>query len=138
MKGLRLWVAATVVASCLLVPQAARAEAYPENAGWGVLAVFANVGYMPAKTIYALAGGLTGGFAYAFTGGNYETARSVWEMSLGGTYVLTPSMLRGEQPIHFAGAPRDGYVATTPAEYPAEPPPVDYRSHRGEESLPAS
>ena len=131
MKGLRLWMAAAAVASCLAVPQAVRAEAYPENAGWGALAVGANLGYMPAKTIYAVMGGITGGFAYALTGGNFDTASNIWEKSLGGTYVLTPSMIRGEDPIAFAGA-------SGPADYVSDPPTPEYQSNRVEEGLPAS
>jgi hypothetical protein len=139
MKGLRLWVAASVVASSLVVPQAARAEQYPENAGWGALAVLANFGYMPVKLLYAVGGGITGGIAYGLTGGDYETARNVWEMSLGGTYVLTPSMLRGEQPIHFAGTASETSVSEAPADTPvSDTPPIDYQSNRVEETLPAS
>ena len=115
MKGMRLWVAAAVVASSLLATQAARAEEpYQENAGWGALALPSNFGYMPVKTIYAIGGGITGGFAYALTGGDYQTASNVWERSLGGTYVLTPSMIRGEQPINFAGSGSDTSVSDAP------------------------
>jgi hypothetical protein len=89
---------------------------------------------MPAKTLYAVGGGITGGFTYALTGGDYDTARNVWEMSLGGTYVMTPSMLRGEQPIHFAGTASE----TSVSEAPTDPPPADYQSNRVEETLPAS
>ncbi len=132
MKGLRLVVAAAVVAASLAAPRVARAE-YGDEAGWGVLSVIANVGYMPAKTIYALTGGLTGGLAYVCTGGSYETASSVWTPSLGGTYALTPSMLRGEEPIAFAGgASSDRVVSDAPAdEAPSQ-------HGRREESLPAS
>jgi hypothetical protein len=131
--------AAAVVASSLVAAEVARAEAepYQENAGWGALAVLANIGYMPAKTLYAVGGGLTGGFAYALTGGNYQTARDVWEMSLGGTYVVTPSMVRGEQPIHFAGTASDTSASDVSGST-TETPPTDYRSNRVEETLPAS
>ena len=61
MKGWRTLVVAAAVAATLGAPRAVRAEDYPNQAGWGVLAVLANVGYMPAKMIYALTGGLTGG-----------------------------------------------------------------------------
>ena len=136
MKRWRLLVAAAAVAACLGNPNVARAsEDYPENAGWGVLAVFANLGYMPVKTVYAVLGGLTGGFAYVFTAGSYETASNIWSMSMGGTYVLTPSMIRGEDPILFAGSSTRDSGAVT------EAPPVDETQSnrsRHEESLPAS
>jgi hypothetical protein len=140
-------VASAALVSLLAAPAAVRAEEPAESAGWGVLAVFANVGYMPAKTIYALMGGLTGGLAFVCTGGDLETASSVWEPSLGGTYVLTPSMIRGEDPILFAGGSADGQTTTDQAASGAQvgegdAPDVidtdDVRTRRNEEALPAS
>jgi len=133
MKGWRLLVAAAVVAASLGMPRVARAE-YQDEAGWGVLSVIANVGYMPAKTIYALMGGLTGGLAYVCTGGSYDTASTIWEMSLGGTYALTPRMLRGEDGIAFAGGGSQAQAAVSEAPAPEE----QTTSGRVEESLPAS
>ena len=133
MKGLKLVVAAALVAATLGAPRVARAE-YGDEAGWGVLSVLANIGYMPVKTVYATLGGLTGGLAYICTGGSYDTASSIWTPSMGGTYALTPAMLRGEEPIQFAGSSGGGSVAeeTSPVEE-ARP-----QHGRREESLPAS
>ncbi len=133
MKGLRLMVAAALVAATLGAPRVARAE-YADDAGWGVLTVFANLGYMPVKTVYAVLGGLTGGLAYVCTGGSYDTASAIWSPSLGGTYALTPAMLRGEEPIAFAGGGTSGGSVANEASSD-EPPP---RHGRREESLPAS
>ena len=99
----RTVVAALVLMASLGTAQPARA-AFLEDAGWGVLTVLSNVIYMPSKIVYATLGGITGGFAFALTGGDIDTANTVWGPSLGGTYVLTPSMLRGDEPIHFAPA----------------------------------
>ena len=129
-------VAATALAASLVMPNVAWAEEYPESAGWGVLAVFANLGYMPVKTVYAVIGGITGGFAYACTGGSYETASSIWSMSLGGTYVLSPAMIRGEEPIYFAGGPSEGSAVTEAPETPA--PDVQSSRGRRDEGLPPS
>ena len=143
MKGWRMMVAAAAVAVSLSAPRPARAD-YAEDAGWGVLTVLANVVYMPVKTVYATLGGITGGLAYACTVGDFETASNIWQASLGGTYVLTPSMVRGEDPIAFAGntAPTSAPAAsdsatnaTAAAPAPATPPAT--RSRR-EESLPSS
>ena len=71
--------------------------------GIGVGTIATNLIYMPAKFVYATLGGLTGGFAYCLTGGRMDIANAVWRPSLGGTYVVTPSMLRGEDPIYFSG-----------------------------------
>jgi hypothetical protein len=139
MKGWRLVVAVAAVTTSIVMPRLAVAEdPYPESAGWGVLAVLVNVGYMPVKTVYATIGGVTGGLAYACTGGGYDTASDIWQASLGGTYVLTPSMIRGETPIAFAGdssadaASSETSSETTTVEQPTQ------RSHRGEEGLPPS
>jgi hypothetical protein len=95
--------------------------------GWGVLTVLANVVYVPAKLVYAGLGGLTGGMALGLTGGDTKTAESVWEPSIFGNYFLTPSMVQGQEPFSFAGAPmaappRENVEPPAPAPY-APPPP---------------
>jgi hypothetical protein len=104
MRGLQGLAGALVLAATLGTAGQARAE-FAEDAGWGALTILANVGYMPAKLMYAAFGGLTGGLAYGLTAGDYQTAETVWSTSMGGTYVLTPRMLQGEDAIAFAGTP---------------------------------
>jgi len=98
----RTVLAAVVLATSLGTARPARAE-FLGDAGWGLLTVLANVGYMPVKLTYALLGGLTGGLALGLTGGDLDTAEKVWVTSMGGTYAITPGMLRGEDEIAFAG-----------------------------------
>jgi hypothetical protein len=93
----------TVVLLCLSSSTAV-AQEYGREAGFGVLAVTTNLFYMPAKLVYALVGGFTGSLAFLLTAGNSDAAHSVWSPSLGGTYVITPAMLRSEEPILFSGA----------------------------------
>lgn len=76
---------------------------YASDFGLGVGAVFVDLVYMPLKFVYATLGGLTGGLAYVLTAGRSDTATAIWRPSLGGTYVITPTMLRGDEPIHFSG-----------------------------------
>jgi hypothetical protein len=71
--------------------------------GWGMAAVGTNLGYMPAKMLYAVAGGFVGLMAWGVTGGNTDVALGIWQPALGGTWVMTPEMLRGEAPIMFVG-----------------------------------
>ena len=87
-----------------------------KGAGVGAATLLANVGYIPAKTVYAIVGGITGGFGYALTGGNQQVGNSIWRSSLGGDYVLTPDMVSGQTPIHFSGpyGPSTAPAATTP------------------------
>lgn len=76
---------------------------YWGDAGYGALAVFANILYMPAKVVYGTLGLLTGSLAYVITVGNEDTAQQVWSPSLGGSYIVTPAMLRGDEPLLFNG-----------------------------------
>ncbi len=71
--------------------------------GYGIGAFFTNLIYMPTKFVYATLGGMTGGLAYLLTGFKYDLARQIWVPSTGGDYVVTPSMLKGEDPIYFSG-----------------------------------
>jgi hypothetical protein len=105
-RAARRLVAALVMMVALAAPRAATAEApeYTNDFGIGVGAVFIDLVYMPVKVVYATLGGLTGGFAFVLTGGRMDIASAVWRPSLGGTYVITPSMLRGDDPIYFSGS----------------------------------
>jgi hypothetical protein len=76
---------------------------YWSDAGYGVLATFSNIFYMPAKVVYAGVGLLTGSLGFVLTAGDGDIARSIWSPSLGGTYVITPGMLRGHEEILFSG-----------------------------------
>src|SRR5205807_7746539 len=104
MKGWRMLVGTLALVAALTAARPAEAE-YLEDAGWGALTVLTNVAYMPAKLCYATLGCLTGGCALALTGGALQTAETVWVTSMGGTYVITPSMLQGQEPIVFTGTP---------------------------------
>jgi len=76
---------------------------YWSDAGFGFAAVIANIVYMPAKVVYGTLGLLTGSLAYVMTVGDSDTAQKVWSPSLGGSYIITPAMLRGDEPILFNG-----------------------------------
>jgi len=104
MKGWRIPIGALALVAALVAARPVRAG-YLEDAGWGSLTVLSNVVYMPAKLCYSTLGGLTGGVAFALTGGDLQTAETVWVTSMGGTYVITPSMLQGQEPIAFTGTP---------------------------------
>ncbi len=73
------------------------------DAGYGSLAVLTNIFYMPAKVVYGTLGLLTGSLAYLLTVGDSDAAMTIWDPSLGGTYVVTPAMLRGDDPVLFSG-----------------------------------
>ena len=73
------------------------------SAGMGAAAGLSTMLYFPLKAAFAIAGGLVGGLAYAFSGGNETAAKSIWTTSMYGTYIITPDHLRGDKPIRFFG-----------------------------------
>ena len=133
----RLVTIGLVVAFCTLltVPSAWSQETYPpassdsseggsaSSAGMGAAAGVSTLLYLPLKAAFAIGGGLVGGLAYAFSGGNENAAKSIWTTSMYGTYIITPDHLRGDKPIRFLGvAEPDTATATAPMEpAPMEP-----------------
>jgi len=71
-----------------------------EVASWAL-----TVPYVIGKGTFALGGAVVGGLGYVFSGGNVNTAKSVWTRSIYGTYIIRPAHLRGEEPVHFFGQP---------------------------------
>jgi len=105
-QGRMMVVAAVLAAMMTMTVRPALAEdehQYASDFGVGVGAVFTNIFYMPVKFVYATLGGITGSFAYVLTGLNFDIAKNIWRPSLGGTYVVTPSMLKGDDTIYFSG-----------------------------------
>jgi len=66
--------------------------------------VAANVAYVPAKIVFAGVGAMTSGLAYLATLGRHEPSSAIWDASVKGNYVMTPSMIEGKTPVHFVGA----------------------------------
>jgi hypothetical protein len=94
-----------IFALCMLTPYNLKAESTASNVGYGAGSVLASCVYSPAKLVYALGGGLTGGMAYLITGGNQDVAQKIWTPSVRGTYVITPDMLKGKEQVQFVGEP---------------------------------
>jgi hypothetical protein len=93
-----------VLALNLMVSVAlAEDDSYAVDAGWGVLATVTNLVYMPTKIVYGMFGGLIGALTLGVTAGDIDTAKGVWSPTLGGHYVVTAGMLRGEEPLLFVG-----------------------------------
>jgi hypothetical protein len=76
-----------------------------EEVGYGVGSALANIVYIPAKVTYAGLGLLTGGLGYLLSGGQADVANNIIYPSIRGNYVVTPSHLKGKEPIYFVGAP---------------------------------
>ena len=74
-----------------------------EQAGYGVGGVVGTILYAPLKTIFCVGGGI----ASAFTAiGSPPTARRMVSASCGGSWVITPSNVRGDDPVQFVGGAR--------------------------------
>ena len=80
--------------SNLASPEAARLQA----ACWAL-----TIPYGAAKMVYAIGGGIVGGFAWAVTGGNMAVAKSVWVPSMTGDYIVQPQHLTREKHLYFVG-----------------------------------
>lgn len=74
-----------------------------ESGGLGAAAALASLVYGPIKLTNAILGLVVGGFAYPLSGGDADVTMSVINTSVRGDYVVTPSHLRGEQPLEFWG-----------------------------------
>lgn len=85
--------------------QPAAEQGVAEEAGYGVGAALASIFYIPAKVTYAGLGLLTGGVGYVLSGGSAEVANNIIYPAVRGNYLVTPSNLKGTEPIYFVGAP---------------------------------
>lgn len=104
MRGLRRSFCVLFVAGLLAVGEAqAQERNAAAEAGLGVLSFALTIPYGLVKTGYAIAGTITGGLAWVFTGGNTELAQTVIQRSLRGDYVIVPEHLLNERPLVFAG-----------------------------------
>lgn len=75
----------------------------PEAAGRQAACWALTIPYGAAKMVYAIGGGIVGGFAWAVTGGNMEVAKSIWIPSMTGHYIVQPQHLTGEEHLYFVG-----------------------------------
>ena len=96
------------VSGSALAPGVARADQQGQRSagsefGLGVGAFLCTIPWGLVKTGYAVLGGVTGGLAFALTGGRSDISRAIWQASLRGHYVVTPRNLTGERPISFVG-----------------------------------
>ncbi|GIW46091.1 MAG: hypothetical protein KatS3mg077_3373 [Candidatus Binatia bacterium] len=101
MAGRTKLIAWTLIATLWAVPVLGEDD-FLRDLGWGTLAVVSNVFYVPAKLAWAGVGGITGSLAYVVTLGDVDTAKRIWQPTLGGNYIVTPAMLRGEEPLYFS------------------------------------
>jgi hypothetical protein len=64
--------------------------------GLALLTPLVNVVYFPVKLAVGVVGAALGGISGWATGGNERAAEGIWRPMTGGTYWITPGMMRGE------------------------------------------
>lgn len=130
LKGIALGLFVTVAASPLYAQTAGPAPANQpaeqsvgEEAGYGVGSVLANLFYIPAKVTYAGLGLMTGGLGFVFSGGRADVANNIIYPAVRGNYVVTPSNLKGTEPLYFVGAPPPENIQAVQSSEPSSATP---------------
>jgi len=78
-------------------------QSTPAVVGYGVGGVVGTILYAPLKSVFCLLGGVGSLVTLPFS---TETAGNVASASCGGTWVITPAVVRGDEPVKFVGEPR--------------------------------
>jgi hypothetical protein len=76
-----------------------------QSIGYGLGSVFASAVYSPLKITYAGLGLITGGLGYVLSGGRRDVADNIIQPAIRGSYVITPTQLKGEKPVVFVASP---------------------------------
>jgi len=71
--------------------------------GLGTFAAITSVAYVPLKLVYAVGGLVVGSLAYLWTGGDSQVTDPIFQMALGGDYVVSPEHLAGNQSFELTG-----------------------------------
>ena len=79
----------------------ATAESAADEAVYGAGSVLGTLLYAPLKTSFCVIGAVTGGLTLPFAGA--DTAGDVAAAACGGTWAITPDVLKGHEPVRFVG-----------------------------------
>jgi hypothetical protein len=90
-----------LLASMAIVVNAEAADSATDEAVYGAGSVLGTVLYAPFKTTFCVVGGVTSVLTLPF--GGTPTAGKVAAASCGGTWAITPDVLRGKEPLRFVG-----------------------------------
>ena len=71
--------------------------------GLGTFAAVTTIAYAPLKLVYALGGLTVGALAYLWTAGNSDVTDPIFQMALGGDYVVSPEHLAGNETFELTG-----------------------------------
>ena len=79
----------------------ATADSTAQEVAYGTGSVLTTLVYAPFKATFCILGGVTGGFTLPFAGP--RTAEKVVSAGCGGTWAITPGVLKGEERVRFVG-----------------------------------
>jgi hypothetical protein len=77
------------------------ADSTSQEVAYGVGSVTSTLVYAPVKASFCILGAVTSGFTLPF--GGPRTAEEVASAACGGTWAVTPEVLKGREPIRFVG-----------------------------------
>jgi hypothetical protein len=103
-----------------------QSEGVSREGGLGAAAAISSLVYGPVKLLWAVGGLVSGSLAWAFTAGDTEVASTVFTRSLRGTYVITPQILTGDEPLEFIGRDIDEEPTRTESVASTEAPASSY------------
>ncbi len=88
---------------CVLATVVAPAYGEPtsQDVAYGTGSVLTTLVYAPVKASFCILGGITSGFTLPFAGP--QTAGKVASTACGGTWAITPDVLKGKEPVRFVG-----------------------------------
>lgn len=79
----------------------AAADSAAQDVAYGAGSVLGTLVYAPFKATFCILGGITSGFAFPFAGA--DTAGKVATAGCGGTWAITPGVLKGNEQVKFVG-----------------------------------
>lgn len=91
----------------------ATADSTAQEVAYGTGSVLTTLVYAPFKATFCILGGVTGGFTLPFAGP--RTAEKVVSAGCGGTWAITPGVLKGEERVRFVGGNGSEPAATARA-----------------------
>lgn len=114
---------ARVVGLCFLasmaivVANAEAADSATNEATYGAGSVLGTALYAPFKTSFCVVGAVTSGLTLPF--GGTRTAGKVASAACGGTWAITPDILKGKESLRFVGG--DAKPVVSAKRYPGSP-----------------
>ena len=95
-----------LLAVVLMMPvSSAAADTTAQDVGYGAGSVFSTLLYAPFKATFCILGGITSVFTLPF--GGTRMAGDVASAACGGTWAITPNVLKGQERVRFIGG-QDG------------------------------